>query len=124
MAARGLRLNLHPQRKEAGKCSYKDTANKCAAAGLVFQPMVMSAQGGMTPAMGAVLHSIAGAVATVEGCDPNTIKQDMFERLAIVIARANANSIKRRRVAGTTAASATHRYIAAAASLLEEPSGS
>ena len=67
------------------KCSHNGTAEKRAAAGLHFQPMVMSVQGGMTPAMGAIVYSIAGAVATVEGEDADAIRLDCFQRLAIVV---------------------------------------
>ena len=38
------------------KCRHQDTQAKCQEAGLEFQPMVMSTQGGMTPAMGSVLQ--------------------------------------------------------------------
>ena len=67
------------------KCRHQDTEAKCRQAGLQFQPMVMSSQGGMTPAMGAVLHGIADAVATIEGSEPDAIRKDLFERLAIAV---------------------------------------
>ena len=83
--------------------------------------MVMTTQGSMTPAMGAVLHSIAEAVATVEGSDPIAVRLDLFERLAIAVARANSQAIARRRVRRTDCQAAAHRYIAAAAAILEDP---
>ena len=82
--------------------------------------MVLSAQGGMTSAMGAVLHGIANAVATVEGGDADLMKQDILERLAICVVRANARAIARRRVVCVTAAAVRHRQLCAAAELLEE----
>ena len=60
--------------------------------------MVMSAQGGMTPAMGAVLHAIADSVATVEGNDATAIRKDLFERPGIAVARANARAVARCRI--------------------------
>ena len=74
--------------------------------------------------MGAVLHGIAGAVATVEGGDALDIRNHIFERLAVAVVRANARAIaRRRRVALSTADAARHRLICAAAELLEEPAG-
>ena len=104
------------------KCRHQNTEARCAEAGLVFKPMVMTAQGTMTPAMGAILHKIAEAVATVEGLEPSGVKQDMMERLAIHIARSNARAITRRRAALAAGAStsAAQRTLAASV-LLEEP---
>ena len=83
--------------------------------------MVMSAQGGMTTAMGAVLHGIANAVATVEGGDPAALRLDLFERLAIAVTRANSRAIMRRRTHHSRTAVSAHRYLASASALLEEP---
>ena len=80
--------------------------------------MVMSSQGGMTPAMGAVLHAIADSVATIEGTEPDVIRKDMFERLALAVARANARAVTRRRVGRPGSG-----YVAAVTALLEEPPG-
>ena len=77
----------------------------------------------MTPAMGAVLHCISSAVAMVEGSDPMAVRNDIYERLAIAVARSNARAIARRRMAVTPAAAAIHRSVQAAAALLEEPNG-
>ena len=101
------------------KCRHQQTEAKCRQANLEFQPIVMSSQGSMTPAMGAVLHGIADAVATIEGCDAAVIRKDIFERLAIAIARANARAITRRRIGQTGT-----RYVTAATALLEEAPGS
>ena len=84
--------------------------------------MELSAQGGMTSAMGAVIHGIASAVATVEGSDADLIRQDILERLAICIVRANARAVTRKRVVCVTAVAAQHRQLCAAAKLLEEVS--
>ena len=100
------------------RCRHQDTETKFRQAGLEFQPMVMSSQGGMTPAMGAVLHGIADAVATIEGADPDVIRQDMFQGLAIAVARANARAATRRRVCKPGI-----RHTALATALLDEAAG-
>ena len=98
------------------KCRYQDTRNKCQQVGLEFQPMIMSSQGGMTPAMGGILHGIANAVATMEGALPEVVRKDMFERLAIAITRSNARAIVRRRIGGIGV-----RFRVASIFHLEEP---
>ena len=60
--------------------------------------MVMSTQGCMTPAMGSVLHKIADSVAAMEGVLQAEIRKDMFERLAIAVARCNATALVRRHI--------------------------
>ena len=79
------------------KCRHQDTQGKCQEVGLEFQPMVMSTQSGMTPAMGSVLHKIADSVAAMEGMLQEEIRKDLFERLAVAVARCNARAQVRRR---------------------------
>jgi hypothetical protein len=108
---------------DAEKRRHRDTATKCAAAGLVFKPMVASAQGGMTPAMGSIVHRIAKAVATVEGTEPEAVRKDMFERIALTISRANARAVARRRrlLQDGALGAARHRRLCDAADILEDP---
>jgi ribosomal protein S9 len=77
---------------------YLDTAIKCEAAGVRFQPMVFEAQGGMTSEAGAILHAIAGAVAAAEDADQIKIREEIFEKISLLTMRANARRIRRRRV--------------------------
>jgi len=107
------------------KCNHLNTATKCLDVGLVFQPMVISAQGGMTSQMGAVLHGIAAAVATAEGTDVDAVRLDMFERISIAVVRANSRAIVRRRgrLSHKLGAASIHRFVAAASAFLEDPPG-
>jgi ribosomal protein S9 len=77
---------------------YLDTATKCEAAGVRFQPMVFEAQGGMTSEVGAILHAIAGAVAAAEDANQIKIREEIFEKISLLTMRANARRIRRRRV--------------------------
>jgi hypothetical protein len=106
---------------DARKRSYQDTAAKCEAAGVRFQPIVCEAQGGITKAAGAVLHSIAGAVAIAEDLDPVKIREEMFENISLAIVRANARAIARRRRHATGGMAVLCRQAMAEATLLEEP---
>ena len=86
--------------------------------------MVASAQGGMTPAMGSIVHGIAKAVAIVEGTELEAVRQDMFERIALTISRANARAVARRRRLlqdGALGGAARHRRLCDAADILEDP---
>lgn len=104
------------------KRSYLDTASKCEAAGVRFQPMVFEAQGGMTSQAGSVLHAIAGAVAVAEDGDQIKIREELFEKISLLTMRANARRIRRRRI-GREAVEASTSSAARAvlhAQLLEE----
>ena len=102
-----------------------DTASKCEAAGVRFQPMVFEAQGGMTAEAGAVTHAIAGAVASAEGADQQKIRVEIFEKISLLIMRANARRIGRRRVrvssGSAAAAAAAAARVVQEARLLVEP---
>ena len=81
----------------ATKRQHLDTANKCSAAGLHFQPLVFEAQGGMCSETAAVLHGVAVAAADGLGRDALSVKQELLSKIAVILARAAANSIHRRR---------------------------
>ena len=106
------------------KRGYLDTASKCEAAGVRFQPMVFEAQGGMTAEAGAIIHAIAGAVASAEGGDQLKIRGEIFEKLSLLIMRANARRIGRRRLrvsngSAAVAAAAAARVVQEARLLVE-----
>ena len=106
------------------KRRHLDTAAKCEAAGVRFQPMVFEAQGGMTSEAGAVLHAIAGAVAAAEAGDQVRIREEIFERISLLIMRSNARRIGRRRGNGEAAENMSVAAAARAiseAQLLEDP---
>ncbi|CAE8614264.1 unnamed protein product [Polarella glacialis] len=107
------------------KRRHLDTASKCEAAGVRFQPMVFEAQGGMTSEAGAVIHAIAGAVASAEDADQQKIRVEIFEKISLLIMRANARRIGRRRVkddsGSAEAAAASATKVVREARLLVEP---
>ncbi len=72
------------------------TGEKCAAAGIAFEPVVIEAQGGVEPRAAAIFHRIAEGVAVAEGRDAGECKRTLLQRIALIIARANARSVRRR----------------------------
>ena len=75
----------------------QDTAQKCRDAGLDFVPIVFEHQGGTTKEAIGVLHSIAAAVANLEARETAEVREEMFGRIAVVLARAGAAAVARRR---------------------------
>ena len=63
---------------------------------MALEPIVVEAQGGIEPRAAALLHRIAEAAAKAEGADKAETKRELLERLALILARANLNSISRR----------------------------
>lgn len=88
------------------KRNFRNTAQRCEEAGVRFVPIVFTAQGSMTKEAGAILHTLANAVAVAENGDPLKYKQDLWHRIALAIARHGASAIKRRRVPVHSATSA------------------
>ena len=58
--------------------------------------MVLEAQGGIEPRAAAILHRIASAVAKAEGTEVADAKREMLERIGVILARANSQSVARR----------------------------
>eukprot|EP00439_Symbiodinium_sp_Y106_P069637 s775_g12.t1 len=111
----------------AASCTYgdhkrrpHDTAARSTAAGIRFQPLVLTAQGTIATEGSSVLHGIAEAVAVTEGSCATSVFDDLLERLAVLVARANYRAIARRRCSYNIDASAAGAAIAAAA-LLHDP---
>lgn len=77
------------------KSTFEDTQGKCKDVGLAFEPVVFEMQGGVEPQCAAILDRIAASVAYVDEADPNIIKSNLLERVAIIIARGSANTIKK-----------------------------
>ena len=104
------------------KCTHERTKEKCAEAGLAFEPMVFEIQGGIEPRAAAILHRIADGVAAVEDLEPDVCKRAMLERLALVLARWSSKMI-RQRVAKTHVSRAGQRLkrVLAEVSLAGEP---
>ena len=89
------------------KKSFQNTAAACEEAGILFQPIVLDMQGGVTKEARASIHTIAQCVAAAESADAKRIKTEMLERLALTISRSSAEAIKRRRQRKETASAGT-----------------
>jgi hypothetical protein len=101
------------------KKRHLNTASRCEEAGLVFQPVVLTAQGTMTKDAAALFHRIADAVSVAEGGSPARLYDDLLERLAVLTSRANGRAVARRlREAGADAPVAG---AAMAQALLQDP---
>ena len=81
----------------ASKRAHQQTAAKCAAAGVFYQPLVFEAQGGLCSETGSVLHALTRRVGAAEECDSELVFADMVRKIAIVLCRAAAGSLQRRR---------------------------
>ena len=79
------------------KRTCRSTARQCLGQGIHFLPLVLEAQGGMTREAGAFFHGLGAAVATAEGGDAAAVREEIFARLAILLLRANARALARRR---------------------------
>ena len=69
----------------------------CAAQGIKFVPMIAERSGGWAPRAIKVLGTIAKAAAATAGLDPGLQKRQYLEGLCVIIRRANARAILRRR---------------------------
>ncbi len=78
------------------KCMHERTQDKCAAAGIAFEPVVFELQGGVEPRAAAILHRIAETVAAAEDLDVAACKHAMLERLALILARRSSNMVRSR----------------------------
>ena len=78
------------------KRRHLNTASLCEEAGLVFQPVVLTAQGAVTKEAAALFHRIAEAVSAAEGSSPARLYEDLLERLAVLTSRANGRAVARR----------------------------
>ena len=68
----------------------QQTAARCAAQGITYIPMVLTAQGGMAKRSEAVLHQVAEKVAQAEGSRPT----EAFAEIADEIQRSLSNEAR------------------------------
>ena len=74
----------------------------------------------MAAEAGAVLHGIADAVASCEDLSAAQVREDMLQRIAVIIARAAAQSVMRRRARrGGSEEAACGRALAAMTALTD-----
>ena len=97
-------LEQHPSRGRVcsrGICRqkelYLDTAKKCRDAGVLFMPVVLEAQGGMSRDAAGIVHKISAAVAEMEHTDTAKVREEFLQHLALIRTRSNASAIARRR---------------------------
>ena len=91
------------------KKTYRNTAVTCEDAGVLFQPIVLDMQGGLSAEARASIHTIAQCVAAAESCDASRIKAEMLDRIALIVSRSGAQAIMRRRLRRDTATFSTSR---------------
>ena len=101
------------------KRRHQDTDAKCRAAGILFQPIVLESQGGIDKEASGVLHRIAEAVAEAESRDAVRVREEMLQRIALIIARSNHSRLARRRGRRAGAASQTVLRAMAATALVK-----
>ena len=88
----GMAAEDEDQRKRR----HNNTEARCAERGLTFWPVIFEQQGGQSKAAYAATRAIAEAVADREGGRASDIRQEMNQRVAILLARATASMIARR----------------------------
>ena len=74
-----------------------DTYNLCVTAGLSYEPLVFTAQGGVERHAESVLTQIATAIANVEETSAAEVKSEMLQKISLSLARSAAKAVMRRR---------------------------
>ena len=105
----------------AHKASHLNTRAQCEQACMSFEPTVFEAQGGVEPRAAAIAHRIAEAVAAAEATEACTVKSQMLQRLAVIIARGSASAALRRRAQRAQASQRSPALQELARPMLEEP---
>ena len=95
----------------------------CEQEGIIFEPIVVEAQGGIELRAAAILHRIAESVAAVEDGCAARLKACTLHRISVIIARCSASAIRRRAPPKATANQIQARRVLAAAHTLQEESG-
>ena len=81
---------------DSQKRRHNRTEARCREQGLTFWPLVFEQQGGCSKAADAATRAIANAVANIEGCKAATIRKEIRQRIAVILARSVAAMIARR----------------------------
>ena len=90
-----------------------DTAVRCAANGVSYEPLVFTAQGGCEPHAESILTRIAKAISDVEGSTQAAAKKEIMEQISFSLGRSMARAvIRRRRRTTKRLASAIDRFLA------------
>ena len=89
-----------------------DTAALCSQQGIIYEPLVFTAQGGLERHAEALLSRIADAVSSQEEATAMEVKAELLQRISLSLARSAAKAISRRKPPRTTTSSATVRAAA------------
>ena len=85
--------------------AHQQTATRCAARGIQYEPLVFTCQGGCEPHAESILNQITQAVADAEGVSKAIVKADLMEQVSLSIARSVARAVSRRTPPGMQPAS-------------------
>ena len=84
------------------KRQHQNMESKCAAVGVHFVPFVVEAQGAMTAEAARILEAISGAVASVEGLEQKDVREDMLQRISLLLWRCGGSRVVRRLERGSS----------------------
>jgi hypothetical protein len=94
-----------------------NTETRCRERRLAFWPVVFEQQGGRSKAAHAAIVALAEAVGNREGCEAATIRHEINQRLAVLLARSTASMIARRQRGGPRIPTPWARAVAESAML-------
>ena len=72
------------------------TAERCKAQGIVYEPLVFTCQGGCEKRAEGIISQIADAIASAGDVEAATVKSDFLEQISACLARHTARAISRR----------------------------
>ena len=75
---------------------HQQTEHLCAQQGVLYVPLVFTAQGGISKRAEAILHQIAGSLARVEGADEASVFADIANNISYSLAFSAARAVSRR----------------------------
>ena len=73
------------------------TAARCSANGVSYEPLVFTVQGGIETRAEALLSRIAKEISEAEGTSQAAVKKEMLEAISVSLARAASKAVLRRR---------------------------
>ena len=80
-----------------GQLDHLDTQALCTAAGISYEPLVFTAQGGIERHAEAVLAQIATAIAAEEDISAAQVKAEMLQQISLCLTRCAAKAVVRRK---------------------------
>ena len=98
-----------------------DTHALCTAAGISYEPLVFTVQGGIERHAESILTQIAVAIASEEETTAAEIKSDMLQTISVSLARSAAKTVMRRKPRICSGSQTSRRRTIAEVQLLEDP---